>query len=315
MSTVAKIHIGVDVSKARLDVHMNPLNKAIAFVNSEDGIRQFIEELKPYKVEQIVCESSGGYEDLMLKTLRRSGYKVWQVDPNRIKSFMRSEGKRAKTDVIDARMIALFSAQKAQPHEHVVQGKNHDLLCDLVKRRKDLTDMITIERLRLKHPSQKSCIDEIQAHIDFMNEQIKTLDKKINQLIEEDDDLNKTAKIIESVPGIGRITSALLLAKMPELGRIENKQAAALVGVAPYTQESGQYRGASFIAGGRGIVRAGVYMAALVASRFNKKMKAFYQKLKAAGKKPKVALVAVMRRLVVILNIMIKEKTMWSGSA
>jgi transposase len=312
MENIAQVYVGVDISKARLDVYLHPTNKLMAFSNSDDGINQFIEKLKAYKVEQVVCESSGGYEDLMLMRLRKTGYKVWQVEPSRIKSFARSEGKRAKTDALDARMIALFAAQKQPQHKYEESNPNHDLLHDLVKRRKDLTDMVTMERLRSKHPSQSSCIIEIQAHINFMTQQIKTLEERISQLVDKDDDLNKRSKIMESVPGIGKATSAILLAEMPELGMIEKKQASALAGVAPYTKESGQYRGKSFIAGGRGVVRSALYMAALVATRHNPKMKIFYQKLKNAGKKPKVALVAVMRKIIVMLSIMLKNKTLWN---
>ena len=312
MKNIPKVYVGVDVSKNRLDVYLHPIEKAIFFTNSEDGIKKLIEALLVYEVGQIVCESTGGYEDRMLKMLRESGYKVWQVEPNRIKSFIRSKGKKAKTDTIDAYMIALFAAQEVREYEHIDYGATHGLIRDLVKRKKDVTEMVVAERQRLKHPSEITCAVSIQKHIDFMNQEIKELEDKIKQLIEEDVDLNKKAKIISSVPGVGKATVAMLIAEMPELGKIKNKKAAALVGVVPYTQQSGQYKGKAFISGGRGFVRSALYMAALVASRFNSEMKEFYTRLIDIGKKaPKVALVAIMRKLVVIINIMLTNDIEW----
>jgi transposase len=213
-------------------------------------------------------------------------------------------------------MIALFSAQEMQEYEHVEYGESHELLRDLVKRKKDLVEMIVSEKQRLNHPSRAFCKLEIQAHIDFMSKQITEIEMAIKNIIDKDDDLNKKSKIIESVPGIGKATAAMLLAEMPELGKMENKKSAALVGVAPYTQQSGQYKGKSFISGGRASVRSAIYMAALVASRFNPAMKEFYNRLRIVGKKPaKVALVAVMRKLITILNVMIKNQAMWHCKA
>lgn len=316
MKSLTKIYVGVDVSKNQLDVHLHPIAKAISFANSEDGIKKMCKQLAAYVVEQIVCESTGGYEDLMLKMLRKLNYKVWQVEPNRIKSFIRSKGKKVKTDVIDAYMIALFAAQEIQAHEYVEYGENHNIIHDLVKRRKDLTRIIVEEKLRLNHPSQTKCSPEIQAHVDFMTKQLKELEDKIQRLANKDDTLSKKMKIIESVPGVGKATAAMLIAEFPELGKIENKQAAALIGVAPYTQQSGQYKGKSFIGGGRSEVRSALYMAALVAAHFNPALKKFYTKLREVGKKPaKVALIAVMRKLITILNTMVRNQTMWCCEA
>lgn len=316
MENLTKIYVGVDVSKSQLDVYIHPIAKAISFANSKEGIDEILKEICHYKVEQIVCESTGGYEDLMLKQLRQAGNKVWQVEPNRIKSFIRSKGKKVKTDAIDAYMIALFAAQEIQEHEHVEYGDKHSAIHDLVKRRKDLTKMIVEENLRLNHPSPSICSIDIENHIDFMEKQLKDIDLKIQQLITQDDNLNKKAKIIESVPGVGKATTAMLIAELPELGTISNKQAAALVGVAPYTQQSGQYKGKSTISGGRSEVRSALYMAALVASRHNPDLKKFYNRLCTEKKKPaKVGITAVMRKLVTILNSMLKNQTMWLCSS
>lgn len=313
MEKITQNYIGVDVSKKQLDVYIYPTEKLVSFVNSEDGIIKMIQQFSGYSVEQIVCESTGGYEDLMIKMLRKKGYKVWQVEPNRIKSFIRSKGRKAKTDAIDARMIALFAAQETPEHDYVDYGKNTKLIHDLVKRKQDLTAIVTTEKQRLKHPSQVNCVVEIKELIDFLNNQIKNLSDRIQRLIDEDDQLSKKAKIIESVPGVGKATAAMLIAELPELGSTENKKIASLVGVAPYTQQSGQYKGKAFISGGRKTVRSAIYMAALVASRYNTPLKEFYRRLCDISKKPpKVALVAVMRKLVTILNTMVKNKTTWS---
>lgn len=312
MKNITKTYVGVDVSKKQLDIYIHPIENSTYFDNSKDGINKMIKLLSSLNVEQIVCESTGGYENLMIDMLRETDFKVWQVEPNRIKSFIRSKGRKAKTDKIDAKMIALFAARETPEYEQLSLCKNHKLLQSLIKRRRDLTAMIKAENLRLKNPSLELCAKDIKVHIKFMTKQIKTLEKKIQELIDNDDDLNKKAKIIESVPGVGKTTAAIIIAEMPELGKIENKKVAALVGVAPYTKQSGQYRGKAVIAGGRGVVRAAIYMAALVASRYNPAMKEFYERLCKTNKKPpKVALVAIMRKLIVILNVMIKKQVMW----
>lgn len=312
METLTKIYVGVDVSKLKLDVHLHPIGKAISFDNSKEGIKNLIEMLLDHDVEQIACESTGGYEDLMLKMLRKAGLNVWQVEPGRIKSFIRSKGKKAKTDSIDARMISIFASQEVQEHGFVEQGENHTMLKDLVKRKGDLAAMITMEKLRLKHPNHFFCKPKIQEHIEFMEEQVLELKNEILDLIDKDNILCEKAGIVESVPGIGNGTAAMLLAEMPELGNTTNKKIAALVGVAPHTQQSGQYKGKAFISGGRATVRSALYMAALAAIQFNPAMKEFYCRLREIYKKPpKVALVAVMRKLITILNTMLKNGTKW----
>jgi transposase len=312
MKNITKIHVGVDVSKNKLDIYLHPIGITAPFANTEDGIKALLKYLSGYEIVQVVCESTGGYEDLCVKELRKNGYNVQRVDPNRVKSFIRSKGKKAKTDAIDAKLIALFSTQENQKNNPIEFGEKHDELRDLVKRRDDLIQMISMERLRLNHPSHQHCKSEIQKHISFMDKQVKGLEKRIQDLISKDDDLRKKAEIIESVPGIGKTTAALLLAETPELGMMGNKQIAALVGIAPYTQQSGKYQGKAFISGGRTTVRTGLYMPAMVAAKCNPTLKKFYNRLYIEGKKPaKVALVAVMRKLITILNTMIKNGTKW----
>lgn len=301
--------MGVDVSKKKLDVYILPLNKAFSFDNTQKGIERLIGIIKPYNVGQIVCEASGGYELLMLSELRAYGLKTWQVEPKRIKAFIYSEGKRAKTDAIDAKMIALFASQKVNHHE-ITYEKNQELHV-LVNRKKDLVNMIGMEKLRLKMP-QENCKKEIQKHIIFMQKQIESIELKINAVIKKNDDLNKKIKILESIPGIGKTSAAIFISELPELGNIGNKQIASLVGVAPHPHQSGESKGKTSTSGGRYLPRTYLFMVALVASRHNKIFKAFYQRLIKSGKKAKIALGAVMRKMIVVSNTMLRNNTLWN---
>jgi len=187
-------------------------------------------------------------------------------------------------------------------------------LCALIKRRVDLITMAANEKKRLNHPQQQYCQEIIKKHIIFIKKQIEAIDKEINKIIEKDDELKRKKQIITSIPGVGDITAASLIASMPELGTVENSQISALLGVAPYQHQSGMYVGTAHIQGGRFAPRQMVYMAALTASRCNKILAAFYQRLLSVGKKPKVALVAVMRKIIIILNAMIKGNELWKIS-
>jgi len=310
MENVTKIFVGVDVSKKRLDVHILPLKCSFAFANTKHGIKKLMNFLKSYDVVQVVCEASGGYESLMLDMLKAQEFKTWSVEPRRIKAFIYSEGKRAKTDTIDAQMIALFASQKVNPHEKIYE--KHPKLHILVNRKKDFVEMITMERLRLQHPNE-NCKYSIKAHIAFMEKQVKSLEKAINKLISDDHELKKKINILESMPGVGRITSATFISELPELGNISNKQISSLVGVAPHPHESGQSKRKTSATGGRCLPRSALFMVALVASRHNPVLKLFYQHLIKSGKKAKVALGALMRKIIVILNVMLKNEKYWKA--
>jgi len=315
-NTVSRIFVGVDISKKYLDVHLNPLQQSFRVENTEKGITQLIAKIKPHDVGQVVCESTGGYGHLMLKMLDAEGYETWQVDPNRMKSFIRSEGKRAKNDRIDADMIAKFASLKKNENPRIEgrYDKQALELRDLVACRKNLSDILTEEKLRLDVPQPNQCKRIIERHKIFLEKELAKLDQRISTLIDKDNAFSQKAKIAESIPGIGRTTAATLIAYLPELGLVENKKIAALVGVAPYVNQSGQFVGKASIGGGRFEPRRALYMAAMAAIVHNPKMKAFYQRLKAAGKKPKVVLVAVMRKLIVILNTMLRKGEMWCPS-
>ncbi len=211
-------------------------------------------------------------------------------------------------------MLALFASQKKPKHTPIQLSATEEHIKALHNRRSDLIEMVNKEKNRIQHPQQHYCKHDLKKHISFLEKQLTKTEKEMTQLINDNDFLSAKAKIMESIPGVGKVSSAMLICSLPELGTITDKQIAALVGLAPYDKQSGIYRGKSIIKGGRYDVRKVLYMAALVAARHNPVLKVFYQKLLKAGKKHKVALVAVMRKLIVILNIMLQKGESWAPS-
>lgn len=313
MENVAKVSVGVDVSKKHLDFYLHPIGKTLRIENSEQGMKFLLSELSTYKelIEHVVCEATGGYERLMLKTLKSAGYKTWVVEPKRIKAFIASEGIKSKTDKGDAKMIALFAAQKEQTYEAIERTENESYLNELCKRRADLKKNIVVEKLRLEHEQLPFCEKQIKYHIRFMEKQVTSIEKKIDSVLEIDESIRHKVDIASSVPGIGKITAAVLVAGLPELGKIEGRQISALVGVAPFTRESGMYKGVSRTAAGRPQIRQALFMAAMTAVVHNKTLIPFFKRLKEKGKRSMVALVAVIRKLIVIINAMVRKNEMW----
>jgi len=309
---LAKIIVGVDVSKDHLDIYIIPVNKHIRIKNSDTGFKKLLKELSSYEVQCIAFESTGGYEAPMARLLEQSGYQTWLIDPVRIKAFIKSEGIKAKTDIIDAKMIAMFVAQKERKYTPKPLPAEHFELRALVKRRESLTDMISMEKKRLKMPTQTEyCKELINDLVQSLEKQKDIVEKTINSFIARNDDWKRKSLIIQSIPGVGSVTASALISHMPELGTIENKPIAALLGVAPYTRQSGNYLGNASIYGGRPTPRWPLYMAALAATRFNPVFKEFYQRLINAGKAFKVALVATMRKLICTINVMLKNNAHW----
>lgn len=313
MNKVAKIFVGVDVSKDRLDIYLARINKPFQVENTDRGFKDFVKELSRYEgIECIAFESTGGYEAKMAGALEKAGYQTWRIDPSRIKAFIRSEGIKAKTDTIDARMIALFASQKQRSYTPKPLPENHSELRALVKRKEALTDMISMEKKRLKHPLQTGFTQEsIADMMQLMEKQKSLIEKKIKEVVASDDSWKEKAAIIQSIPGVGETTAATLISHMPELGELDHKKIAALIGLAPYTRESGSYRGKASIYGGRFSPRLPLYMAALTGARCNPVLKEFYQRLINNGKPPKVALIASMRKLICIINAMLRDQTYW----
>ncbi len=311
---ISQVFVGIDVSKNFLDIHIHPLGRSLRIANNSQAIQKLLKELAGYDVRQVVCESSGGYEYLLLKVFRSNNYQTWLVEPKRIRAFIVSEGMKVKTDKIDARMIALFASQKTSRYKQACLNANEEHLKALVMCKANLARHIVQEQTRLKHPHEVYCRDFILDLISFMKAQVNALENQIQQLIDSKPEWKAKAEIITSIPGVGKVTMSTLLSQMPELGSLSNKQAASLVGVAPCIQQSGASKGSATISGGRFAVRRVLYMTTMAAICHNPLLKAFYKRLCDNGKKAKVAIVATMRKLIVILNSMVKKRVTWQAA-
>jgi transposase len=304
------ILIAIDVSKARLDVSVRPSGSRECFANDEVGIRALVKGFREMHPALIVLEATGGVERRVVRALASEELPLVVVNPRQVRDFAKATGQLAKTDSIDAEVLARFG-EAVRPALRPLPDVCSQELRALVARRRQITEMIVAERNRLSGASQ-SVRKRLDAHIRWLEAELDRADKDLDQSIGQSPIWREKENLLKSVPGIGPVISRTLLAELPELGRLNRKQIAALVGVAPLNWDSGTLRGRRAIWGGRAAVRAALYMAALVASRRNLVIQDFYRRLRNAGKAPKVALVACMRKLLTILNAMIKHKTHWS---
>lgn len=302
--------IGIDVGKANLDVNVTGSKRVKKWANSESRRVALREWVVKREATLVVVEASGGYEAAIVAELLEHEVPVALVNPTRVRAFARAEGLMAKTDKIDARLIARFGATM-KPKVHARRTKQQLQLSQLVSRRRQLVLMVTAEKNRLQ-TAAPAMQEHINRHLDWMQAEIVALEQQISQLIASDPLWAETANLVESVPGIGSITAATLLADLPELGQLNRQQIAALVGLAPFNHDSGKKRGKRRIFGGRTSVRSVLYMATLSATRHNPVIKSFYHHLLARGKATKVALTACMRKLLVILNTMLKNGQTWN---
>ncbi len=314
MDNIAQVFVGIDISKDILDVHINETGEAYRITNDVEGIKKLIRKLSKYDVTQVAYESTGGYEYHLSKALRDGGYSTWQVDPRRIRAFIISEGIRAKTDKIDASMIALFASQKKSKYIKAALSEEEELLVALTKRRTVMVRMLATEKVRMKHPSRVYCQDRIQSLVEILEAEVKDIAAEIEKLIKRDMEWSAKKAIITSVPGMGDVCSAVLISSLPELGALNGKEISALIGVAPYIQQSGSSKGIATIRGGRELIRNALYMASITAIRFNPKIKEFYERLRKTNKCFKVAIVAVMRKIIVILNAMLRHNEKWRSA-
>lgn len=302
--------VGIDVGKEQLDVRLTGDKRAWDWANDEAGRAELSEWVVAQKVELVVVEASGGYEAAIVSELVERGQAVALVNPTRVRAFARAEGILAKTDKIDAGVIARFGATM-KPEPQARRDRSREELNQWVTRRRQLVLMVTAEKNRLQ-----TATPEMQAHIAkhiaWLQTEIKALEEQINQAIAANPEWSETARRVETVPGVGSGTSSTLVADLPELGQLNRQKIAALVGLAPFNHDSGKRRGQRRIFGGRGSVRSVLYMATLSAIRHNPVIKSFYDRLLAKGKIKKVALTACMRKLLVILNAMIKNGQDWS---
>lgn len=303
--------VGTDVSKARLDSYVLLDGQILQTQNTAIDIASLLTHLLTLPRPFVVVESTGGLERALVRALQEAQIPVAIVNPRQVKAFATALGK-AKTDRLDAEVIARFG-QATSPRPRPPVSVAAQQMSDLVRRRQQLVAIQVAEKNRLKQPDQ-SMISDINQHVEFLQHRIDALNEQI-QLLTQHPEWQRKRIILCSVQGIGAITAALCLAEWPELGILCDKQIARLVGVAPINHDSGQHTGKRMIQGGRTAVRCGLYMATLSAIRFNPVIKAFYQRLLAKGKLKKVAIVACMRKLLVILNAMIRNNTTWQAIA
>jgi transposase len=301
--------VGIDVSKAWLDVAVGTQEQPWRVANSAEGIAEVVARLQPLPVALIVLESTGGLEGMLLAELHAAGLPVARVNPGRVREFAKATGQFAKTDRLDARILAQY-AQAIRPDPVHLPGEEEQYLAALVSRRRQLLDMLVAEKNRLP-TTTKRLQGRVRKHLDWLKAELQALEQEIDDFIQQTPLWREKDELLKSVPGIGDVTACTLLAELPELGQLNRKQIAALVGVAPFNRDSGRFQGKRHIRGGRSSVRTPLYMATLAATRFNPVIRTFYQHLLAQGKEKKVALVACMRKLLTILNAILRHRLPW----
>jgi transposase len=305
--------IGIDVSKDRLDVYVRPSEVSFAAARDAKGLADLVERLRPLDPCLVVLEATGGFEQTVAAALVAAGMPLSVVNPRQIRDFARATGQLAKTDALDAKAIALF-AEKVRPEPRPVPDAQARALGELIARRRQLIEMITAERNRRAQLSSRRLVKGIDQLLALMQKQLSELDREVGDSIRGTPAWRERDELLRSVPGVGDIVARTLIADLPELGRLDRKQIAALVGVAPLNRDSGKMRGRRTTWGGRAKIRCVLYMAALVASRRNPVLAAFYQRLLRAGKAKKLALTAVMRKLLTILNAMVRDNRQWQNA-
>lgn len=308
----SEAYVGVDVSKSSLDLNVLPGGQAQIFPNDDRGVTQLVKFLRKIDPTLIVFESTGGLEMLAVSSLVERQLPVVIINPRQVRDFAKATGKLAKTDAIDAGTIARF-ARDIRPEIRPFKDEQTQALTALNTRRRQIVDMLVAEKNRL-HTALKPNRKSIEQHICWLEKALSDINGDIDQMIKQSPTWRKNDKILQSFKGVGPVTSATLLCALPELGSLDRKKIAALVGVAPLNCDSGKYRGRRRIMGGRAEVRRSLYMAAVAALRYNPTIKSFYDRLIDAGKPPKLALTACMRKILVTLNAMMKNRSYWIAS-
>jgi transposase len=306
--TSAQVFVGIDVSKAQLDVALRPKGQFSA-ANDEAGWAQVLERLSAVHPKLVVLEATGGLEIPLTGVLAAAGVPVVVVNPRHVRDFAKAAGKLAKTDALDAQTLAHF-AEVMRPEPRSLPDEQTQTLAAILARRRQLVDILTAEKNRLGHVCQ-AVRTSLCTHITWLEQELAQTDRHLAQAIHESPVWREKETRLRSTPGVGPVLTTTLLATLPELGTLTGKQIAALVGVAPLNRDSGTLRGKRTVWGGRAQIRAVLSMGALVAARFNPVIRAFYQRLRAAGKAKKVVLTACMRKLLTMLNAMLKNRTPW----
>ncbi len=305
------VHVGIDVSKRRLDVCLVPDGEVFTVANDQEGVDELLSRLAEpgVSVELVVLEATGRYERLAATSIAAAGIPVAVVNPRQARDFAKAIGKLAKTDRIDAFVLARF-AEAVDPSPSTIPDEEARHLQYILARRRQLLSMLVSERNRLQM-SPEAFKGRVEAHMRWLEKEIERTDRGLDEAIGASATFEKNEALLRSVPGVGRVLARTLIAELPEVGKLTHKRLCALVGVAPFNRDSGQGRGKREVWGGRAPVRAALYMGALVATRHNPHIKEFYERLLAAGKPKKVALVACMRKLLSILNALMRDRAIW----
>lgn len=302
--------VGIDVSKDRLDVHVLPQGMAFSVERNGKGLAALVARLKPLAPSLVAVEATGGFEMTVAAAIAGAGLPLAVINPAQIRHYAQALGKRAKSDPIDAYVITRFAAD-VKPEPRPLADEQTQLLAEMVARRRQIVEMLQAERQREKRITLKRLRKSIARVITALEKELAELDSEIDDMIRGSPVWREKEDLLASVPGVGSQTARTLLAELPELGTLDRKHIASLAGLAPYTRQSGKWKGKSMIGGGRSSVRRALFIAAMVAGRFNPALKAFRDHLVAAGKPKIVAVIAVARKLLTILNAILRDKTPW----
>jgi transposase len=308
-----QIFVGIDVAKDRLDVHVRPSGDTFALARDGEGVAALVERLRAAIPQLIVLEATGGFEQVVAAQLAAARLPLVVVNPRQIRDFARATGRLAKTDRIDAAVIAHF-AEAVRPPVRPLPDKQAHVLDELVTRRRQVIEMMTAEGNRARQIDNKRLKKRIERLRSILQAELTAIDADLDEIIRGTPIWRESEELLKSVPGVGNVVARTLIAELPELGTLDRRKIAALVGVAPFSRDSGTMHGRRRVCGGRAPVRTALYMAALVASRRNPVIAAFYRRLLSAGKCKKLALTACMRKLLVILNAILREHAPWQAA-
>lgn len=307
----ASLNVGIDVSKAVLDVASEPALITGQFSNTPEGQQELAQTLSKHKIVRVIVEGTGGLEYGVVAELHAMKVNVIVINPKQVRDFAKSRGQVAKTDAIDARMLAIFGARVEPEARPIVEAKMQELQ-DILARRRQIVGLQSMEQARLKQARGHTIQASVKRILEALDEEIKVINTRTDELIASEPIWEAKVEIMKSINGIGEVTARLLLAEMPELGSTSREKIAALAGLAPYNNDSGKFRGKRTIRGGRTVVRTGLYMATLSATNHNSVIREFYLRLMSKGKLHKVAITACMHKLLTIINAILRKNEQWT---